>query len=270
MALSAYEVGTEAQVSNLSLGSSTKASETTFKGDTLFYGGSAYAQVPLFDDVQFKGGLFYDPLLQYSVDTRVIYRKNFIQFSFGPYLGVFNSNSYLLKPGIHSGFRVDLPGYLFASLKSNSSIGANLYEEGDYQQSLSDLSIGFYVRNAICTAQIETKKFMKREKQGVVIQGRNRYAFITDVFQKNIPYRVQITMAYQELTKTFDYATTTKLKLGSIILGSKLEFQPLPLFRVYADLETSVYNFPLEDSSTDVSLDKFIYDVKLGIVFNID
>ncbi len=261
-----YELGFISQIGNLTLGNQSTTSNTQFDGSKLFYGGSAYAILPVYDDVTFTGGLFYDPILRYAVKTIFEYQKNFLKFSFGPYMGSFNSLNYPLKPGLHTGFRVDLPGYVFASLSSDTSIGSNFVDEGDYSQSLSDLRLGFYVKNAICSFQLETKEYLSEASKGMIKNSRTRYAFLTDIYKKNVPYRILITMAYQDLTTIYQYSDQVEIKIGSIILGSRLEFQVNNKLNIIGSVDTSVYNFPLNGTSTTkIDTNKFIYDALLGI-----
>ena len=112
---------------------------------------------------------------------------------------------------------------VFGRLSADSSIGGRLISSGDYLQEKSILGVGFYIPNAICEASMTTKTYTEKTSSGEKVSKLQEYAFSTDIYQKNRPYRFELTFAYQTRTLSFIEAATTEHTFNSLILGTRVE-----------------------------------------------
>jgi hypothetical protein len=120
--------------------------------------------------------------------------------------------------------QLTIPGVMFTRLLFDYSLGSVLLEDGDYSQNRNELSVGFYVPNAICSLILESKKFYEQRTATLdVVDSLLRYSFQADIFQKNAPYRLLFSLAYETLQKKFfDGATNPVHTLNSLKAGVEL------------------------------------------------
>ncbi|TFG63286.1 MAG: hypothetical protein E4H36_05975, partial [Spirochaetales bacterium] len=155
----ALELGTDFHMGNLDFTSARTSDITTFDGLSFPWGISLYLNQSVSDVLVLNAGYSMDPVLRNSMYTIFTYRYDFLSLSVGPFFGLFNSASTLLKSGISAAVRIDFPGIIFLSFRTDSSIGGRIVETGDYIQEQNDVALGFYVRNVICSFNLLTKKY---------------------------------------------------------------------------------------------------------------
>lgn len=272
--LFATDFGLALDVSNLSLSPERKQGDTEITGTDYLYGLSLFGSTDVSEELNIEGGIEYDPILRYIAYSTLTYRIENFQLSAGPYFGVLNDWGTLLKPGISTAIRLDIPGLIFARLEADSSIGGRLVKEGDYLQEKSLLGVGFYVPNAICETSLETKTYTERTDSGEQVNERTKYAFSTDIFQKNRPYRIKLSFAYQTQVLSFIETTATiEHTLNSLVLGTKLDYRTGGSWGFFVDLESTVYTFgDVEDTFMELpesGLGSYLFNLKTGISYSL-
>jgi hypothetical protein len=167
---------------------------------------------------------------------------------------------------------MQIPGIVYLSYGSESTLGASLVQVGDYLQQQSNASLGFYIPNAIASANILTKKYTEKTSAGDTIDQLTQYSFKTDIYQKNVPYRVLLTFGYQTLSKTFLEASTTTAQLGSIIVGTRVEFHVTNFLTLVADLNSSVYTFGQESlvGLSNPGPNGYLFQLQAGAQLSLD
>ena len=205
----ALTVGADFRIGNLQLERDRKAGQTTFAGDQYPIGGALYATETLADQLRLDAGFYFDPILRNVSYSLFSYQQSLFTLTVGPFFGFFNAPGSILKSGISSGVRVELPGIAFVSFRADSTIGGRLVEVGDYLQERSELTAGFWVPNAIGTVSLRSKSYTEKRANSEVVDSLTEYEFATQVFQKNVPYRVEIALGYHDLSKSFVAASTT-------------------------------------------------------------
>lgn len=253
------EVTSLFHVGNLSFDKESSAIEEGISGSDFPYGFSAYASERINDSLLLKAGLFYDPVLRYSTYALFEYNQDYISLSVGPFFGTFNTPGSILQAGISTTVKAQIPGLLYASMRSDSSIGARFSRDGDYLQELSELSVGYYIPNAICSVNLATKSFITRKSSILEIDDTlTEYSFKVDIFQKNVPFGILLSFGYEKLQRTYtDTSAATPVIseniLNSIILGTRFSFQASETMKITADLDSNVYSFGTADDGTTAS-----------------
>ncbi len=270
-AVHAFDIGAEAWLSSMSFSSDRDPADTDFAGGTYPWGVSFFASESLSDNVRVEGGYFSDPILRNSAGTLFSYSQKNFTIGVGPFFGLFNDERAILKSGISTFIRLELPGVVFLTFRSDSSIGGELARDGDYLQEHGDIAFGFYVRNAICAIGLDFKKLSQVKSAYKVSDGLTKYFFRTDIFQKNVPYRVGITFSYQSLSKTFLYTdlTTDEDIVNMIVVGADVNANATKTLVLYANFEASVYNFGQGRLSGETS-DAFLFSLSTGFRLNLD
>lgn len=209
-----------------------------------------------------------DPVLKHIIRGVVSYESGIVSIEAGPMVGTFNNMENILKAGIHIGFRLDLPGIVFASAIVESSMGAGLISDGDYFQELADIKAGWYVYNAICSLSILTKRLTSKAGTGqLIVDVSTDYTFSADVHKKGSPYHINAELGYKAMTKTRD--NTDTLGLGAIILGAELGVDINSFLTVNAGLNSGVYVFGTEKLAGKGPLqNSFMFSSSLGVVMH--
>lgn len=270
--LSGLELATEARAGNLFLPWSQDAATVgAFPADNLFWGAAVAVSDSVGNSLSYRIGYETDPVLRHLVSVLLTYDLGFAQFSAGPFLGAFNSREAPLKGGLSTSLRLEWPGRVFASFRSDSSLGGGLLAAGDYIQETTEISAGWYVYNAICTLSMKTKKFYLQETASLMTQDRlARYTFDVNVYRKGAPLTLVWTLGYQALSKTWDEVTAETDTLGSVILGARADWRVARKLRVTARLETSVFSFGIDGlSGQSPDPGAFFFDAGLGVIYRI-
>jgi hypothetical protein len=240
---SALDLGLTAWAGNLGFRTDRASTDTTFPGADYFWGLSLYGSQQITDKIGFETGFYSDQVLRNTSYTLFTYSEKILSIGVGPFFGFFNDPVTLLKSGISTAVKLELPGIAFVSFRSDSSIGGELVQVGDYLQERNDISLGFYVPNAICTLSLNSRKFEQKAAADTVIDTLTEYAFATDIFRKNVPYRLLVTFAYQSLEKSYVAAATTSAALNSIVIGSQVSVSLSESVLLQAGVEGTVYSF---------------------------
>ena len=247
------EISTLFHISDISFDKTDTAPVSSFSGTYYPWGISIFGSDEISDEMSLKAGVFYDPILRYTTYTLFEYQHSFFKLGVGPFFGLFNTAETIMKSGISTSVRVELPGIMFASLRADSSIGSRFIKVGDYLQEFNEISVGYYFPNAICSVSLISKSFVTKQEATLEVDDSfTEYAFKVDIFQKNVAFRALLSFAYQTLTRTYldtDSSLTYENKLNSLILGTNFTFKIADGFELITNLESNVYSFGYNDDT---------------------
>jgi hypothetical protein len=248
----ALEIGGSYRIENMAFHRDRLETDTAFSGLDFLMGFSLDLTQPLEENLTFEFDYIYDAVLRNLSTSLLLYKGNYYSFGVGPFLGFFNtSGNYIPRVGIASLFKVEWPGLVFAELWLDNSTNNQLVKAGDYIQQRQNLSVGFHVPNAIVSINILTRRFIERKAVSAtdvasdIVDTITEYSLSTDLFKKNVPYKIVITFALRSLSKAFieGAATTATHSLHSLIVGSQFEMDITRAIRLNLDLESSIYTF---------------------------
>lgn len=266
-------------MNNIGFQKSDKEPVTDYKGTKYDYGVSAFINHEIDDELSLETGLKYDPILRNTVQARFTYSRDYFRVGVGPFLGIFNTKNSLLKSGISSSVRVEYPGKVFASVRSDSTIAARFSKDGDYLQEFNKLTFGYYIPNAICSLNLETKRFVTQESSSLEIEdSSNEYSFEVDIYQKNIPLRLLLSFAYRSTLRIYNDTNggTNKNTLNSLIFGTRMQVEAGKRLTLIADIDHNVYSFGKNTkdeesiSLPDSGLGVYLFELKLGGTWRFD
>ena len=207
-------------------------------------------------------------MLRNTSRTLFTYNTKFLSVGLGPVFGLFNDLGTPVKSGLSSFVRLEYPGVIFVSLRSDSSIGGSLVQVGDYAQERTDIALGVCFPNAICTLSWTTRTFEQKAETQNVTDGLTEYTFATEIYKKNVPYPLRVWMAYQDLTRSYITGFTATATLGSVILGTQVDVTLAGPVTLRAGVEGNVYSFGL---GTLVGSDStFLFRSYAGFRMNLD
>ncbi|TFG82100.1 MAG: hypothetical protein E4H20_08380, partial [Spirochaetales bacterium] len=264
---SALDIGAELLFGNMNLPWAEDApiADANYPADLWLYGARVSLSEELGENFSLETSYITDPVIRHIVRSVVAYESGIVRIAAGPVLGLFNTVGTPIKAGISVNMRIDVPGIIFVSARADSSMGAGLMAEGDYAQELAELEAGWYVFNAICSASLVTRKFYRVvAADQILADASNRYAFSVDIFKKSSPYRLLLSLGYQDLTRT--YPDTTIDKLGLLFIGTRVNAQIDSRLSIVTELESGVYAFGLEAlTGRGPDPNTFMFRVSAGI-----
>ena len=245
---SGLRIGGRFDLSTLSFKHDRVQTTTAFPGNQVMWGISASVQQDLSDTFSFSSGFHRDLILRNISYNIIEFTQSFLRIGVGPIFGFFNDTASILKAGISTAVQLEFPGIAYLTFRADSSIGGRLVEIGDYTQERSDIAAAVYVKNAIISAEIRSRKYSQKTAADLeTVDGITSYSFVTDIYRKNVPYRVGLTFGYQNITRSYiSSAATVRHVLNSIVLGTKVELAVTQFLTTSIDLESSIYTFGSE------------------------
>jgi hypothetical protein len=264
----ALEIGADLKFGNLGFGRAASV-PVSFSASTFQKGFDLFATDTIGENFNFEAGFDFDPILRNTAYTQIKYTSTIAQLGIGPFFGMFNSTGMPLKSGLSTSIRLEIPGAVFISFRSDSSIGGGIVKTGDYLQERNNIAAGFYVRNAICSLNLNSKKFQQKTSDTPLLSTEfTEYAFKVEVFKKNVPYVVVLNFAFQELAVSDGDLTAN---LNSLVLGTKLSFQVNPTLRTIVDLESNLYSFGQGTlSGQSIPNGTYLFRVTAGAVITLE
>jgi hypothetical protein len=271
------EVGTNFHIGNLAFDTSRISTDTTFTGLTFPWGVDAYVNHSVNEQIGIHVGLYMDSILRNMAFTLFTYKESFLELSVGPFFGLLNSDTTLLKSGISTSIKLEFPGIVFIRFRADSSIGGRMVQAGDYLQERNDLAVGFYVPQAICSLGLTTKTYTGKTYPGEVIDNLYVYSFKTDIFQKNTPYKVIVDFALHQLSKTYIVSSVTTVHapvhaLNSLVAGFIIDIFISDFLTITAALDSSIYTFGTDTllGVTNPGPGGYLFQASAGVKINID
>jgi hypothetical protein len=266
-----FELGADFRLGNLAFAHDRKIGDLSMPGSYFDWGISVFAGQKISDALRIDVGFYSDPILQNISYTTISYVEGIMNISVGPFFGFFNSDlDPILKPGISATVKLDFPGVFFIGITADSTLNTRLGTDLDYIQERTSVNGGFYVPNAICTFAMNQKKFTQLVSDKQVDDSMLEFLFMSDIYKKNTPYRVDIGFAYQLLTKSFlEGGTTTRYTLGSMLVRTALIISITDAVFLTVGADTSVYTYGYDELLAQKA-PFFAFNCHAGIKINFD
>lgn len=263
------DVSIEARSGNQSFEADRDSSATNLPTAGYRFGGAAAAAVGISEDLEFVGE--YERSTVFGNLTRLAFRHHdqLVSVSAGTVFGVANTSAVLLKPGVYTSIRFDIPGLLYARFSSERSLRVDPRKVGDYVMDSLDLAAGLYLPNAILSARIESQSREAMVESGTVLDVESGYFGEIDIFEKNVPYRVLVTFGYRDITKTFISDTTSRHTAGFLVLGTFVSADIGERVTYHVGVDSSVYTFGRNALIGEFANDVYVFRATTGVTIAI-
>mgnify|MGYP006286407161 FL=1 len=263
-----FEIGAFFDLSSLDFARERPVTATTMPGGSYLWGVAVTGRQELSDSLELDLAFRSDPILRNVGYTLLGYTDRFFRLRLGPFFGLLNSPGTILQSGLSTTVELFVPGIAVLTLRSDNSLSGRLVVTGDYIQEQSELSVGFFVPNAIPRVYIRTKRYTWKTDAGEAVDSFSAYGLETDIFQKNIPYRVVLDFSYQDTSRTFVEGSTTTHRYGALVLGTELSVELFDQLMLRADLESSVYAFGRDALVGQTVADRFLFRLRTGVAYS--
>jgi hypothetical protein len=266
------EIGATFRIENISFRHDRRSTDTGFNGRQFPLGCSVFINHKFSENLILETKYAYDEILRNKLTGIIIYKGNFFAFGVGPFLGFFNTSQYFPKFGVSSLFRLEWPGVIFAEIFITTTILNELKKSGNYLQENSKFTFGFYVPSVICSFDIITKRFVQLKSGEKISDVQRQYIFTADIFRKNVPFKIKISLGYQNLKKTFDNSSSIEHTLNSILIGTRLDLEVTDALSLLIDLQASLYTFGADELAglSNPGPGGFLFRVITGFSVNFD
>lgn len=196
------------------------------------------------------------------------YRDDRVFFSVMPTMGLLNSSGLPVAPGVKSsiGFYVFDRGEVEFSLMR--PFLTSLSDEGDNNQSYDSVRGAVFFDGYLLGAEWFRSIYREREAAFLRVSLMQEYALYTEIFQKNIPYRVTLRVAYQDRILEFQ-DSGVKVQTGSLVFGPSLMMLHRPGLSSSIGLNAAIFTFGRSDLAGESIGDTFIYTMNLGLVLDL-
>ena len=266
----AFDIGAYFDLSNLDFARTRTSAETTLPGADYNWGVQVTGHDQLSEGLALDLSYSRDSVLRHIAFTRMAYMDDFFSITVGPFFGLLNSPNTIVQSGLSTTVELYIPGLTFLRLRSDNSLSGRLVVTGDYIQEQSELAIGFYTPNVIPTVYVASKRYTAKTDAGEAVDSLTEYGITTDIYQKNVPYRVVLNFAYQDAGRQFVETTTVNHSYGSVVVGARVTLSLFEAFTVVADLDSSIYTFGRDFLLGEVSSDSFLFRLSTGVEVNLD
>jgi len=268
------EIDAGFSMGNLVFPESYAAGDNSLDGTEYPWGIDFILKQQISENTTIEAGFIMDPVLRNILYTQLLFREDLYTIGAGPFFGAFNSESILLNTGISTVVQIEIPGILFFNFRTDNTIGSRMVAVGDYIQSRSNVSFGFYVPNAICTLYLDSKDYTEIVSLGEIKNSSVDYMFGVEVFAKNVPYKIDLRFGYKHLTKTFYYASTEEHTIGSVLVGIKFDMAISKAFRIYLNADSNIYAFGYNTAGLinlpTTGINSFLFQAKIGFKLDLD
>lgn len=272
-----WETGGELALSSLNFHPDRKPEDTHFSAYYFPIQYSVFVSHRLDENMSFDLTYSKDNILRNILFGNFSYEMDYFSLQVGPFFGVGVSTEVPVKAGLLASIELRSPGTVYVLLRSGRSLNllnifrgnalsGSVSSEGDFIQENNEVRLGVYLRNTILSLFVQSKIFTEyTSSYGTVSDSQTDYGTRTEVFQKNIPFRIVLSFFFRNMTRYYeDIASPTKHTIGSLIFGSRVEYAYNSRWTAYVDLESSIYSFGLNDLIGEFAGTDYLFTLKTG------
>ena len=195
----------------------------TFSGSDLYGNGSLLLTQKLKNDFSLSSGWVGDPIQRGRIFLKVGYSQENFALSLSPFVGTLTTSQTWFNPGMSLRLQATKPGLGFIGAGFLTTF-APVTSNGDAYTSGMHAEAGVYLEHGILTFSVENKAFLTDDNGVFVKDSQTRYLFDTDVFEKNIPFRLAVDLGYQTLNRTYTASAVTWTQIDTGLFGGRVSW----------------------------------------------
>ena len=238
--------------------------------EQLYVSGTAKIEQQIADNAHFAVFFNRDPILRNSLFTTVSFDTGYAKIAVGPFFGLFNTPASFITSGLSTTLTMTLPGVLYGTFRSDTTIGAGITVPGDYVQQRSEMAFGIWGPNTLTSFRLSTKTFtLKQTANLTTVDSVTNYDMVTEVFKKNVPYTAIITLGYQSLKRSYISTSISTDELASLMIGMNASFRFSDAFKIMGGARSPLYAWGVGSLKSPTAT-AVLYEGSIGIVISAD
>ncbi len=267
-AFAATEVYAEFDIGNLGFSRNREATDEGLPTSTYTGGFSLGVRHPLRDRIELQVELARHHLLGNSADLLLSHHADWIALGVGPTVGLLNNQDkpFLARPGVLADLTVNFGTFGFVSLAARAPLHHSLEDVGDYRQSTEEYELGIYLPNVVLSLYTGDFRYDELTDADLIADRFRAYEVRAHVFQKNVPYRVDLAFGFHDYERLFQAAGLTHA-FGAIVSSAGVTVDLRPGFSVYGGLDASLYAFGRNELLGDDLGGNFLFRATTGFTW---
>lgn len=262
--LVAMDISIEQSFTNNYLGDTRDILNKNFITDDYNWGSNVQIKDIVNDKIYFIGGYTNSRIQKQNIFSLLQFDTEFLEFSFGPRMGIFNTEKIPFNPGLTAKAGFVVPGVFFLRGGFDTSLSP-VAQEGDYYTQGLTLSSGVFIPNGIITARILKEQGVFELSGYIMENSLSSYLLSTEVFYKNFPLRFTVHFDYQIYNKR--YSPGLNLELHSLLGGLKTNIVLNSDFQFFVKGEGSILSFGLKDLNKSGNSGDSLFSFSIGLEY---
>lgn len=269
----ALEIGLQGSLGNMAFDTNRDTAlgdaSLPFK-ENLNWQGTATVEQAIADNATFSILFNRDPVLRNGLYTTIAYDTGYAKITVGPFFGLFNSPSLLISSGLSTTLTMTLPGLIYGTFRSDTTIGAGISVPGDYVQQQSKIALGIWGPNTLTSFILSNKTFTyKKTASLTTVDSLTNYDWVTEVFKKNVPYTATVSLGYQSLKRSYIGGSSSSDELAAFMIGFDASFKLSDSFKLSGGGKAPLYAWGLGNLKSPGST-TILYEASLGMAIIVD
>lgn len=264
----ATEVYGQADVGNLGFGRDRDPGHEGLPTSSYPWGVTLGVRHPVRDAVDLQLELARHHLLGNSADLLLSHRNDWISLGVGTTVGLFNNEDkpFLARPGVLADVTISLGTVGFLSLAARAPLYDSLDSVGEYRQRAQQYEFGVYLPNVVLSLYSGDFRYDERTEDDLISDRFRAYEVRAHVFQKNVPYRVDLSFGYHDYEREFPTPDVTHA-FGALVSGTGVTVDLRPGLSLNAGLQAALYAFGREELLGDDLGGNFLFRASTGFTW---
>lgn len=171
------------------------------------------------DGLYLDAGFTKSIISDYSIFTDFRISNDLFGFNIGIFTNFLNDSSKLLTPGLNYGLSFKFPGIAILNLDLNNTIPNTSPLENGVSITNYDISLGFYIGEAIISGNLESENNSKGTVLDSTTNSSTKYFLNLDLFNKYSLYRISLDLGWQMLNRKITSLATEDETLVGVTDG---------------------------------------------------
>lgn len=205
-----------------------------------------------------------------SADLLLTHHNDWISLGVGAYVGLLNTDNkpLLARHGVLADATISLGTFGFISAAARAPLYGSPDSVGEYRQMAQEYGFGIYLPNVVLSLYAGNFHYDERTDNDVISDRFRSYEVRAHVFQKNVPYRVDLSFGYHDYEREFSIPDVTHA-FGSLVAGTRLTVDLRPGLSLYGGLQAALYAFGREQLLGDEIGKSFLFRAHTGLRWSV-
>ncbi|MDR0567754.1 MAG: hypothetical protein LBG87_00910 [Spirochaetaceae bacterium] len=238
--------------------------------ESYHFRGTLRLDQPLTERLSITALAFQDPMLQRRILGRVNVTYGWFSFQVGPFIGIVNTPSALVSPGLSGYLGLTVPQIAFGSVRADATLLSSI---DGYTSNQAEIRLGLYLPffpALVPSASMDIIYVERREKGFTISRHQTRYALFLDTTGPENRYDIHLTIGYQELGWSVYHETESVMyQLNSIYGGVTIAYRLMPAWKVRIGGTLPIFSWITKENVDGlVPKNPLFFDFSVGFIWS--